>query len=109
MPAFKKLRYLFTTRSSGNLKQAQGNTLVRASAIRAERQWFQSFGCEFAGAEMALNAIFSILCCASLSGDLIANPNKKNPGKEDDECGKDEPGKRNRDHGVFCGLGSEPH
>ena len=103
MPAFKKWRYLFATSSSENLKKAYGNTLIRASAVGAQWKWWQPFCSEFAGAEMALDAIFSILRRASLSGDLVANPNKKNPGKEDDQGRKDEPRKRNWDHGFFCG------
>jgi len=53
---------------------------------------------------MATDAIFSVLRGLTISRDLIADPNKKNPCQKNNQSGEDEPWKRNRNHGVFEGL-----
>jgi hypothetical protein len=44
---------------------------------------------------MASDQILSVFCRLTLSRDFIADPNKKNPRKENNESGENEPWKRN--------------
>ena len=69
--------------------------LIGASAIRALREGIQFLGKELASAEMASDEILSVFCRLTLSRDFIADPNKKNPRKENNESGENEPWKRN--------------
>jgi hypothetical protein len=99
------LKFNFPNRK---LKNARGDVFFETSAMRAAWNGVCSLGSEFTSTEMTPKAMLSILRIAKLSSDLVANPNKKNSSKEDDERREYEPRKQNGNHGIFCGQGAEP-
>jgi hypothetical protein len=86
---------VFPVPKTGKLKKARRYVLIRASAMRTLGEGSQFLGKELASAEMASDQILSVFCRLTLSRDFIADPNKKNPRKENNESGENEPWKRN--------------